>query len=458
MGRLNHVIHKKVDDNFPEQVKITAEMVKLRSVLDDSEATQADPFGARMSVALDKFLTVAKGMGFYTKNLDNKVGYVEIGNADAPLTGILAHLDVVPEGNSTQWDYPPYDGIIVNNYLYGRGAVDDKGPAIAALYAMAALRDTVALNRRFRLIVGLDEENGSRCIKHYTAHEEIPEFSFSPDASFPVVYAEKGILRIEIKLSQKLINNSADKNVLILKSIKGGTRFNVVPDKATAAVAQNDITNDIIVTGKTAHAMEPYKGDNAVQKLLNQLLAMPLDEQSTILLKKAFSLTGEDWTGKSLGIECSDDVSGALTCNCASIESYKNDKYFAIGIKFDIRYPVTSDAEKILSNIKEHADILGGSVEIITHKPPLYVPKESYIVQTLLDAYHEIMDDRLEPISIGGGTYCRFLPNSVSFGPVFPGEEEYAHQPNERISLDDLKKCTHIYAEALLRLNEKHKL
>ena len=97
-------------------------------------------------------------------------------------------------------------------------------------------------------------------------------------------------------------------------------------------------------------------------------------------------------------------------------------------------------------------------MEIITHKPPLYVPKESYIVQTLLDAYHEIMDDRPEPISIGGGTYCRFLPNSVSFGPVFPGEEEYAHQPNERISLDDLKKCTHIYAEALLRLNEKHKL
>ncbi|WP_455760009.1 Sapep family Mn(2+)-dependent dipeptidase [Cloacibacillus evryensis] len=446
MGGLNKEIYKLVEKNFDEQLRRTRDMIRIKSVLDDEKATNHDPFGPDLSAALDAFLAMAKEMGFKTKNLANYVGYAEVGASEAPLTGILAHLDVVPEGAVEQWAYPPYEAAIANGCLYGRGSVDDKGPAVAALFAMAALRDTMSLRRRFRLILGLDEENGSRCIKYYKEHEEIPEYSFSPDASFPVVNAEKGILRIIVTIKGEHGGS--------LLSIKGGNRFNVVPDTANAEISANGRLIMLSASGRTAHAMEPYKGDNAVQKILRELSSIPLGEQDHKLAAAAAAIAGNDWSGRFFNIESSDNVSGDLTCNCAAVENEIKDNAMEIRLKFDIRYPVTANADTIISKIKEHSVQVGASVKIVTHKPPLYLPEESAVIQTLLDAYEEITGDRPKPISMGGGTYCRFMPDAVSAGPVFPGEEEVAHQPNEKISLENLKRGTHIYAEALIRFNK----
>ena len=452
MGRVNKMIHETVERNFDEQLRRTREMVRIKSLLCEEKATEDNPLGADLSAALDTFLSIAQEMGFKTKNMGGYVGYVEMGSADAPLIGILAHLDVVPEGAAEHWKYPPYAAAIADDCLYGRGAVDDKGPAVAALFAMAALRGSMPLHRRFRLILGLDEENDSRCIKYYKEHEEIPRYSFSPDAYFPAVNAEKGILRVVVTIKGE--RRAAAGGGAELLSLQGGDKFNVVPDGAKAEILDNGELITLWTSGRAAHAMEPYKGDNAVQKMLLKLLTVPLRKEDHKLIETAAAIAGDDWSGSSLSVKCSDDISGELTCNCAAAEGRVKDGAAEILLKFDIRYPVTVLADKIISNIEATAARFGASMKTATHKPPLYVPAESYLVQTLLDAYEEVTGERPEPISMGGGTYCRFLPNSVSFGPVFPGEEEVAHRPNERISLDNLRKCTHIYAKALMKLNK----
>ncbi|MDR2780383.1 MAG: dipeptidase PepV [Synergistaceae bacterium] len=460
------------DINFEDQIRDTREIIKIPSVFDEETASPKTPFGAGAARALEAFLRVAEKMGFRVKNIDNSVGYAEIGEGEE-LAGILAHLDVMPAGRPDDWKYPPFDAVVENGTLWGRGAVDDKGPAMAALYALKALKDAgVNFTRRFRLILGLDEENGSRCIKRYNETEEPPVFSFSPDASFPVVNAEKGILRLV--LTKRSANETSAEEISLL-ALNGGDRFNVVPDYAFAfvkcgaesrgriknilegmAVSEKDGGILVEARGTAAHAMEPEKGDNAVQKILRRLKEVDFCAGDAEAVGSLCELFGHGIGGEGLGIASEDEISGPLTCNTASVETRPGDRAGKIfKVKLDIRYPVTLDSQRLIENIARKAEDSGFEPEIATHKPPLYVPKDDFVVKTLLDAYESVTGDRPAPVSMGGGTYCRFMPNSVSFGPVFPGQPELAHQANERIQLEDLRKCTHIYAEALLRFNER---
>ena len=165
-------------------------------------------------------------MGFETKNIDNMVGYAEIG--EGPLFGILVHLDVVPEGELSAWKLPPYAAEMEGDRIYARGSEDDKGPAVSVLYALKALIDSrLPLKRRFHIIAGLNEESGFRCIDRYRKTEEIPAEGFSPDASFPVVNGEKGILHFSLSKRTGNLNSMGLPEIL---EIRGGTRINVVPN------------------------------------------------------------------------------------------------------------------------------------------------------------------------------------------------------------------------------------
>lgn len=464
----NRKMHELIDASFDEQIRQTQETLRIRSVLDESKITDEHPLGPDLTRALEDFLARAKRLGFTTKNVDNYAGYAEMGNGE--LIGVLAHLDVVPEGSAGEWRHPPFAGVIEDGKLYGRGAGDDKGPAIASLFAMKALRDSGAiLKKRFRLIVGLDEESGSRCIEHYNAAEEQPAFSFSPDASFPVVNAEKGILRAVITKRVKIGGAYGKPEIT---SLSGGDRFNVVPAEAQATLknppenllgpcADMDVTESresavIKAKGVSAHAMEPEKGENALQKLLACLDNLALAPHDRELIASAFALVGAGHSGDGLGIAGADEMSGPLTCNLAAagLTISGDGTQKELSLKLDIRYPVTADADRMIGSIYEAALAAGGELSINTHKKPLYIPETNPAVQILLDAYETVTGDRPAPISIGGGTYCRFMPNAVSAGPVFPGEPELAHQRDEYESLDNLRKSTHIYAEALARFNE----
>jgi succinyl-diaminopimelate desuccinylase len=460
-------IHDLIDADFNDMLESLSELIAIPSVLDEDARSDTHPFGPRATEALEKFLGTARKFGFRTSNIDNMTGYAEIG--EGTLFGVLAHLDVMPAGNAANWKNPPFEMVVEDGRVYGRGVSDDKGPAVSALYALKALSGSgVKLNRRFRIIAGLDEESGFRCIERYKKSEEIPEMSFSPDGMFPVVNGEKGILHFIMKRGISAANVS---RMPELSAVRGGDRFNIVPDKLELffrnASAGNlelllmpigstveNTGNGVLVRvhGKSSHAMEPQKGENAIQKFLAEVQTLdfgPPELHSELL--KLGALFKMETDGTSLGIASSDDVSGALTCNLAAI-SFEDG---VLSIKGDIRYPVKTSGDFVIGGLEKSAGEAGWDLEIARHSPPLFVPPDSVLVRTLLDAYEAVTGERGEPISIGGGTYCKALPNAVSFGATFPNDEDTAHRPNEYLPLDSMRVMTHIYAEALARFNEQ---
>ena len=461
---VENILNELVDKSFAELVKDTKDIISIKSVLDDSTIQEGAPFGSGIAQALATMLAKAEAMGLTTKNLEGYAGYAQLGNAGEQVA-VLAHLDVVPAVGD--WLVPPYSAQIVADKLYGRGSVDDKGPAVACLYALKAIKDSgLPISKHARLILGTDEESFSRGIEYYLKKEEAPACGFSPDAEFPIIYAEKGLIHFAYSLKQE----NTERSIIFLE---GGTRINVVPDLATAVVAgvnkETVLTqiktlglekyfkvvtdgNDIKITsiGITGHASLPEKGYNAIQNML-QLLAALFPNVDTPLSKFINYFAQHlkmETNGLSLGIYCHDEISGELTINTAMINVDAN----MARLKFDIRYPVTNNGEEILQKLTILAKKLNADFELIQHKKPLYVEKDCAFIKVLQETYKECTGEEPKLLAIGGGTYCRSVQNTVSFGPVFLGRQELAHQCNEYIVLEDLLRITKIYAQAIYNL------
>ncbi len=458
-----------IKNYFEKAVQDMQDLIKINSQYDRNTVDETCPFGAGAAECLNKFISIAESDGFTVRNIENYAGYAELGEGE--LIGILSHLDVVPAGNENLWKYPPFAAEIHDNKLYGRGAIDDKGPLIAVYTALKILKDSgIKFNKRFRIIAGCDEETSMRCLKKYNETEEIPSFSFSPDANFPAVYAEKGQMQITMNRDFPLQGFEPVK----LLGLTCGERVNVVPDTAYAyfagdtakikrqleEIAGDDLEIDyyqqdylqVKATGKSAHAMNPEKGINAMYKLLRYLAHPSLDYGSWELMlwirQVAFLLT-DDCDGRNFNINCSDDISGNLTINLGIVR-YKTED---LTLKFDIRYPVTIKSSKMENKIHNLAEKMMMLTQISKHIPPLFVDKNNPYLKELLKAYQEVTSDYSEPIAIGGRTYCTMMPNSLSFGANFKDDEELAHQNNEYIDLDKFKKLIKIYIKALINLN-----
>ncbi len=421
---------------FADQEQVISDLrglLQIESTSGDAgPVTDEAPFGENIRKAIDYVLDIGKRFGFRTKDVDGMCGWVEIGPEDADeMVGILAHVDTVPVSDG--WNYEPFDGTVEDGKIYGRGTNDDKGPAVAALYAMKAVTDSeVPLDRRIRLIVGGDEENGQwRCMKRYKETEENPTCSFSPDADYPVIFAEKGILGVRIYSNPDLQGDDL--------TLDSGTVINIVPSEAHAEANGQKYQT----TGTPAHAMEPQKGDNALLKLGHVLQEAGVSHPFLDLLEKA--------NVKDLNIDVSDDVSGELTFNPAVAHVDAD----GAELECDIRYPVTLNGEDFAERINQAVAPLGFSAEITKNVAPLYVDKNSELVQKLLGVYRDVTGDDAEPISLGGGTYARAFDNAVAFGILFPGEPNMCHQTNEYWSVDDLNANMRIMAEAIAALGAK---
>lgn len=466
---MNEVIHDIIDKNFNDQMVNLQKLLRMNSVYSADDVSEEYPLGKNLAICLNEFLEIGKGMGFKTKNIDNMVGWVEMGEGKK-LYGILAHLDTVPLGDEELWITPPLEANIIGERLYGRGSTDDKGPAISALYALFALKESgTKLNKRFRLIVGLDEETKFRCVERYLETEEVPDFSFSPDSSFPVINGEKGQITFSIKRTFVKLGLEPYR----LLGLVAGNRVNVVPNSARAYFGGNtanvrlkleelndknlsfayvDDFLEVTAHGKSAHAMNPEKGVNAIQLLfsaLSQIEYAPVEVM--LFVKEVYSYLKMETDGKSLGIACEDEISGKLTVNTAVI-NYKDRDLL---MKFNVRYPITVDPEIMEMKVKNIAEKFGALYQITANKPPLFVHPDLPEIQLLLKAYEKITGEKGEPTTTGGGTYCRAFPFSVSFGGNFPNQEELAHEINEYAELKNLKKMTHIYGEAIKYLNIK---
>ena len=441
----------------------TQELIKIPSVRDDSDANY--PYGKEVYNALIKAVEISENLGFKTKTIDKQAAHVEMGEGEEILA-LLCHLDVVPEGSN--WTYPPYAAEIHDDKIYGRGTIDDKGPAVAGLYAMKIVQELgIKLNKRVRLILGTNEESGMASLDYYFKKEKMPELAFSPDATFPAIHAEKGIL--DLKFSADL---GKEKKVgLQLHSLKGGNAANMVPDYAEAVLggikreelmkiladinydqdklkieAENDKFK-LSYQGISAHGSMPQDGRNAISYLINILAELPfartnVKEFLTFYKEKI----GLEYDGASIGCKDQDDLPTALTFNPGIIKVNQQRAEFIV----NIRYPVKSSAQKVVADIKKEIDTNFINLEILSDAEPLYIAKDDSFIKKLMAAYQEFTGDDSDPIAIGGGTYARKVKKGVAFGPLFPGQQELAHQKDEFIGINDLVKSAAIYAKAII--------
>ncbi len=399
------------------------------------------PFGRETKRALDVFLNIAGDMGFRTVNVDNFAGYAEMGEGEE-MVAAVGHLDVVPPG--TGWDSDPFTLTVDvdGDKVTARGVNDNKGPCLAALYAMKALKEDgdFAPKRRIRLIVGLNEERGMDCMKHYGAVEEIPVAGFTPDAMFPAIYAEKGIANIA--LVQKRRESDA------IGSAQGGAAANMVPSDVELTLKDSDESRTY--KGVSAHASTPELGVNAISLAMEELEREFSEQDLSDRFVTAYrALIGQETGGQSLGLSHSDET-GDTTVNAGVLRIDEDEARLIL----DIRFPVTLDVEAAKGRLSEKAEEFDVRPEWLSVKEPLYLPKDSHLIATLMDVYNEATGLSGEAFAIGGGTYARSLPNICGFGPAFPDDPDVAHQANEWTSIDKLLAGAAIYREALRRLAE----
>ncbi|WP_319370862.1 dipeptidase PepV [uncultured Ilyobacter sp.] len=445
-------------------IKSIQEAIRIKSV--EETPLPGKPFGEGPAEALRYFLQLGEHLGFEVENFDNYAGHIDFGSGDETI-GILGHVDVVPEGEG--WSHPPYAGEIGDGKIYGRGVLDDKGPMITCLYAMKAIKDSgLKTGKKIRMILGANEETGWGCMNHYFGKLNMPhpDLSFTPDSTFPVTFAEKGIMQVVLKKTYKNSENI---------KIKGGNAFNSVSEKAFLEISEESgkrianylpefnkdkdygikvekISENLIITsaGKSAHASRPDKGYNAVSALMTLISESGYRGETLEDVAKFFSEKIKMETdGKSMGIAFEDKDSGQLTLNIGMI-SLENKK---LEISIDIRYPVTIEKNAVLEGIGKSATEFGMEIEVKGGKDPLYIPRDNFLVKTLMDVYKDVTCDiEAKPIAIGGGTYARAIKNCVAFGALLKDQEDNMHQKDEYLEISKIDAWLKIYAEAIYKL------
>ncbi|ATW28555.1 dipeptidase PepV [Candidatus Formimonas warabiya] len=465
---MEKILNRIIDGCQDELLATVQRLIAFNSVYEESKDPQA-PFGAPIAAALEEALAVGRNMGFATKNLDGYAGIIDYG-AGGKMIGVLSHIDIVPAGEG--WTYPPFAGKVVDGKLFGRGSIDDKGPLVASLFAMKAIKESgLPVQNRLRHIIGTDEETGFRCIQYYLSKEEKPWGGFSPDGEFPVIHGEKAIIRFTIQQDWPWEKEPAG---LTIREVKGGTRVNVVPAEASVELwgDQADLMtlNAFIeacphkdalslmqergffvvrAKGQSAHSAQPWNGINAINLLLGFLRDLkPMPQRAEKYICALADLFADGYQGEKLGISCADDISGPLTLSLGVLTISPEGGKAA----FDLRFPIHADKEDIWGKIVAACRQRGLEPVMVQDKAPLYVPKDASLVQTLWKVYQEMTNRSEEPVVIGGGTYCRAMENFVAYGPVFPGQRELAHEIDEYITVEDLMLCTKIYAQALYLL------
>lgn len=459
----------RIDRLSEEMLEEIRKSVRIPSVAGKPE--EGAPFGRDVAQALQHALVLADRMGFRTVNLDNMVGFAEYGEGEE-MVAVLGHLDVVPAGEG--WTYPPFGAEIHDGRIYGRGILDDKGPILGALFALKAIKESaIDLKRRVRIIFGGNEESGCKGVERYLKSEEIPVAGFTPDAEYPIIHAEKGMVAALFRGAFPQGDPARD---LVLTSLRGGTAPNVVPGKARAVLtgplaaleevqravaawkgrknsslkADVDTAGEVVLemTGLSAHASLPEQGVNAVMCLVDFLLSLNLPDATSRPLRFLQERLGHETDGGSLGLTMEDKESGALTL-CLGTMSFTDGE---LGFSVDIRFPVTKREEDVRPVLTAAMEEGGFLLQHSSYKKPLFVSPDSPLIRSLQKVYLEETRDDPRLLAIGGGTYAKEMPNIVAFGPEFPGQNYVIHQPDECWAIEDIIRNVKIMASAIIEL------
>ena len=459
---------KWIDYNIDNVIMDLCSLISIRSVRKNEK--ECMPFGKGVRDAVNKIIDIAEKLGFVVINYDGYAVEIRVGYGEK-IIGVLGHVDVVDGGDG--WSVDPFVPTIKGEKIFGRGTVDDKGPIVCAMYAAKYLEEKGMLPEdiQLRIIIGADEESSWECMKYYKKKvDKLPIVSIVVDGNFPLINCEKGLLDFNMLFKTNESKEEFDYNIIYLD---GGTAKNVVPSRAECKIIVPDkgkrkllidransqkidctMDEDIIKLesiGISAHAMNPEKGINAISQLIGLI-----DDISEIgscnlsdFAKKYACLLGVDYHGKKMGIACSDDISGALTLNVGTI--YYSDRNVIVGI--DMRIPASVSYESIISVMKLKIEGLGFEYDEVEFLAPIYIDDDSVAINTLMKVYREITGDNYsKAIAIGGATYARCLENAISFGPIFPNQDDRTHESDEFISVPDLKTIIEIYISGIKSL------
>ncbi len=455
-------------EEFIEDVKT---LVRIPS--DKGEAEAGKPFGPGPDNALNAALNMAAGYGFKTTNYDGYVGTVDFQEENDHHLDILSHMDCVPVADG--WTVTePFDPVVVDGKLYGRGAADDKGPGVAALYAARCVKELgIPLKHNVRLIWGTDEECGSGDIAYYYAKEPEAAYTFSPDADFPVINIEKGMFHGDISASFQ--ESTALPRV---KSMDAGLKINVVPDKChleiegmrktvaeiycAAIREQTGVTftiteleeNTIAIDalGAGAHAAHPQDGNNAITAtlmLVSSMHLMPCDQFRALCGLAELAPHG-DFCGKGFGVDLWDEESGELTLSLNIIHVTTT----SLSAQFDSRCPVCANDDNMKYVAMRKCAEKGLILADEPMRAPHHVPGDSDFIRILIGAYEKYTGATgSKPIAIGGGTYCHDLKNGVAFGCTMPGTDNHMHGNDEYAVVEELITSVKIFADVIISLS-----
>ena len=457
-----------IDSKKDEMIEDLKTLVRIDS--QRGRATEGKPFGDGPAKVVAAAEGLMKQYGLQTTNYDNYVVTGDFGTQEKALD-ILAHLDVVPV--TEDWTVTePFQPKVVDGRIYGRGTADDKGPAIAALYALRAIRELgLPMKKSVRLILGSDEECGSGDLEYYYAKEQEAPYTFTPDADFPLINIEKGSFKGEFSA-----DFPAEDAKAYVVSFTSGDKVNVVPARATLVVAgveaavveeaaarvtaqtnvafitesQADGTVKVSAKGVAAHASTPAEGKNALTATLRLITALPLDATKglTALLGLEALFPYEDTCGKQAGIDRENEESGALTL-CFSIMDYTPEHLHAI---FDARLPIGCTKENTSYPVKEALAQYGITLDNDELREPHCVPGDSWFVQTLLGSYERYFGKKGKALSTGGGTYVHELERGVAFGCMVPEVDNHMHGDDEFMEIEMLLRSAKIFADAIMKI------
>ncbi|WP_327995476.1 dipeptidase PepV [Brevibacillus choshinensis] len=452
-------------------------LLRIPSVKNLETSGPGAPMGKEIGRALGYMLDLSAQHGFRIANLDGYVGYAELGgSAEDGYIAVLGHLDVVvATGN---WTSPPYEPTMRDGKLHARGAIDDKGPTLAAYYGLKIVKELgLPLKHNVRFIFGTDEESGSSCMARYRQTEKLPIAGFTPDADYPIVHAEKGQINTRVMLERSMEPTPVGlEGKWYLHSFFGGGTANMVPESARAIIAgeagslgelaaeytayceyrgrrgtSRMEAGQIILEmeGIAAHGMEPQLGVNAALELIHFLAPLSFQPDAERFLHCVETYLFEDYAGVALGIANEDEISGALTINSGILQfEPEGESFFYI----NLRYPVTDEASRILDTITKQVGKYGFAMEPPLLKKGHNVAKDHPMIGILQQIYQDTTGLVPTLLSTGGGTYAYHIGNGVAFGPLFPGKTSLAHQADEYIEVEDLLLSAAMYARAIYEL------
>lgn len=454
-------LNSRIEDMQEEILEAIRQSISIPSV--KGAPMSGAPYGEGPKRALEHALELGKRLGFRTGSMDDRIGWIEYGEGEE-MAAVLGHLDVVPEGDG--WTYPPFGGEIHDNKLYGRGVLDDKGPVIGAFFALKAIRDLgLKTDRRIRVIFGTDEENGSSCVKYYVANGgEMPAIGFTPDAEYPLIFCEKGQLFWKLVRKQESAEKTGSHAVRLIR-LEGGTAQNVVtprcvlevegtlPVKPQEGISVTEENGRTIVTavGKGAHGSTPHLGVNAAVKLFRAIEGSDLEEGLECMRRFVLEKLGDSTDGSALGIRYQDEETGETTVNLGIVRGDQEE----LSLTLDIRYPKNGEREVMIEKVKAAAEEYGFTAKVNSEGRLLYIPKDSELVRKLRGVYREQTGTDPEPLAIGGGTYAKTFGNMAAFGPVFPGDPDLIHQPDECAEIGQILRSCQITAAAMYELAQK---